>query len=94
MYLFSGALDTVVSQKVVQELQKYYTSFVSASAIVADYHQNVLDKLRILLSNNDDDNYFECSKGGKDADCVLCFLFYHLNTINDILNLFVIIHDF
>ena len=41
VYLFSGSLDTVVAQSVVQELQKYYSNFLPAANIVAEYHRTV-----------------------------------------------------
>lgn len=38
VYLFSGEKDTVVKQAVMKELQTYYSHFVGANSIVADYH--------------------------------------------------------
>lgn len=41
VFLFSGEKDTVVKQAVVKELQTYYSHFLHASNIVADYHHAV-----------------------------------------------------
>ena len=50
VYLFSGSLDTVVAQSVVQELQKYYSNFLPATNIVAEYHRTVCITIGFCLS--------------------------------------------
>ena len=37
VYIFSGKLDTVVDQRVVKSLEKYYTAFTSPTLIRTEY---------------------------------------------------------